>query len=127
MRRAVTCLGAVVAYVALRLLEVKVVFKNSDKVHPVRKEVRTIVREAALVGLSALLSCVAADMALEYSRSGFKAVWTHMKGGIGGGASEARQERRANANGGGGGGGGGAGSGGGASASVPVALGNFPV
>lgn len=124
MRRAVTCLGAMVAYVALRLLEVNVVFKNSDKVHPVRKEVRTIVREAAIVGLSALLSSVAADMALEYSRSGFKAVWTHMKGGIGtgsgGGASEAGlreagRERRGN------------GSGGGASASVPVALGNFPV
>ena len=124
MRRAVTCLGAVAAYVALRLLEVKVLFKNSDKVHPVRKEVRTIVREAALVGLSALLSSVATDLALEYSRSGFKAVWTHVKGGGGGGgsgiggsggASEAGRERR------------GSGNGGGASASVPVALGNFPV
>lgn len=124
MRRAVTCLGAMAAYMALRLLEVKVVFKNSDKVHPVRKEVRTIVREAAIVGLSTLLSSVAADMALEYSRSGFKAVWTHMKGGSGAseaGPRDAGRERRGNGSGGAGGGSGGA------SASVPVALGNFPV
>ena len=104
MRRAVTCFGAVVVYIMFRLIEVNVIFKNSDKVHTVRREVRTIVREAALVGLSVLISTVAADMAVDYSRKGFRAVWTHMKGGQ---SSVAETQ--------------------GGASSVPINLGNFPV
>lgn len=111
------CLTTVIVYVIFRLIEVKFIFKNSDKVHAVRKEIRTIIRESAMVGISASLATIATDLALTYSRSGFKSVWTEIKSN-----REMKNEIKSgsgnssNISSSGGGGGGG----------VPIALGNFP-